>query len=119
MNEFRTVVQDFIEYSPLRHVFFSRHRWLTVAFSLVMAAALGIGIGWLIVEAGVLPVAALLAGFGYVLWSMYNIEIAYWGVIGIVTLLLLPLCPLISALCPLSLIWRWSCCFSSGLCRSY
>jgi len=87
MNEFRTVVQDFIEYSPLRHVFFSRHRWLTVAFSLVMAAALGIGIGWLIVEAGVLPVAALLAGFGYVLWSMYNIEIAYWGVIGIVTLL--------------------------------
>jgi hypothetical protein len=60
----------------------------------------GGGGGWLIVEIDALPVLVLLAGLGYAVWVLQNIEIAYLGVIGIIVLLPLPPFPSIWDLLP-------------------
>ena len=83
----RTTVQDLVEDSPLRWVIFTRHVWLPVILATLLAIGIGIGGGWLLAEVGVIPVAALVIGVGYFAWILQNIEIAYLGVIGVVTLL--------------------------------
>jgi O-antigen ligase len=60
---------------------------LAFAFATVVALVVGWGAGWLIVELGPLPVAVLVAAGGVALWMVRDIEVAYWAVIGIVTLL--------------------------------
>lgn len=87
MINWRTTVQDLVEDTPLRSVIFTRHVWLTVILAACLAIGVGIGGGWLLAEVGVIPVAALVIGLGYFAWMLQNIEIAYLGVIGIVTLL--------------------------------
>ena len=72
---------------PLKWILHSRHRWLTTAFTLLLIAAGGLGGSWLLAEFGILPLAALLVVLGYALLALRNIEVAYWGVIGLVTLL--------------------------------
>ncbi|NBD36287.1 MAG: hypothetical protein GVY30_09875 [Chloroflexi bacterium] len=83
----RTTVQDLVEDSPLRWVIFTRHVWLPVILATLLAIGIGIGGGWLLAEVGIIPVAALVIGLGYFAWILQNIEIAYLGVIGVVTLL--------------------------------
>lgn len=87
MSTLRTTLHDLIEETPLQWVLHTRHRWLAAGFALLLLAALGVSGGWLIVEAGVLPVLALALVAGYALWSLTNIAIAFWAVIGLVTLL--------------------------------
>ncbi|MFP4394627.1 MAG: O-antigen ligase family protein [Anaerolineales bacterium] len=87
MINWRTTVQDLVEDTPLRGVVFTRHVWALVILAALLTIGGGIGGGWLLAEVGVIPVAALVIGLGYFAWMLQNIEIAYLGVIGIVTLL--------------------------------
>lgn len=66
---------------------FLRQQWAVIALAALLATAGGIGGGWLIAELGPLPVIALVAALGYLVWILRNLEIAFWGVLGIVTLL--------------------------------
>ncbi|MBN1873465.1 MAG: O-antigen ligase family protein [Anaerolineae bacterium] len=87
MINWRMMIQNLLEDSPARGVFFTRYRWLLVGVMALLSVAIGIGGGWLITEVGVVLVAALVIGMGYFFWSLRDIGIAYLGVIGIVTLL--------------------------------
>ncbi len=83
----RTTVQDLLESSPLQRLFFTRHRWILLALALLILVGVAVVGGWLIVEVGALAVVILLVAFGYAVWAVYDIEVAYLGVFGIVTLL--------------------------------
>ncbi|MBN2002321.1 MAG: O-antigen ligase family protein [Anaerolineae bacterium] len=83
----RTTIQDLLESSPLRSLFFTRHRWILLSLALLMVAGVSVAGGWLIVEVGALVMVVLLIAFGYALWAVYDIEVAYLGVFGIITLL--------------------------------
>ncbi len=87
MTNWRTTVQDLIEGSPLHALLFTRQRWLLMVEAVILVVILGIAGGWFIAEVGALAVIALLVALGYFVWTLYTIEIAYLGVIGIVTLL--------------------------------
>ncbi|MBN1487294.1 MAG: O-antigen ligase family protein [Anaerolineae bacterium] len=87
MSEFRTSIQDLIEQSPLKTVLFTRHRWPGSILGALVAVLLGLGTAWLMVESNPLIVLALLLGLGYVVLCLGNLEIAYAGVIALVTLL--------------------------------
>jgi O-antigen ligase len=87
MDNWRASLHDLIELTPLRWLLHSRHGWLTPLVGLLLAAGLAVGCGWLVAEVGILPVAALLLVTGVALWMLIDIEVAYWAVIGIVTLL--------------------------------
>ncbi len=87
MSELRSSILDILEGSPLRFVFFSRHRSLIMGWGALAVALLGMLTGWLIVEGGVLLVAALFCSLGYGFWALYDIEVAYAGVIGLIALL--------------------------------
>jgi len=87
MSLLRTAVHDLIEATPLRWALHTRHRWLTVVVASLLLASLAVGGGWLIVEVGVIPMLALAVAVGYALWSLTNVEVAFWAVIGLVTLL--------------------------------
>lgn len=87
MTNWRTTIQDLLEGSALRSLFFSRRRWILIAAAALLAAGAGVGGGWLIAEVGALPVIALLVGLGLFAWMLRDIEVAYLGVIGIITLL--------------------------------
>lgn len=87
MTNWRTTIQDLLESSALRPLIFSRHRWLLVIIAALLAIGVSVGGGWLIVEVGALPVIVLLVAMGVALWMLYDIEVAYLGVIGIITLL--------------------------------
>ena len=68
-------------------LFTSRYRWLSALATLVLCAVLALGVGYLLAEFGVLIAGAGLVGLFIGLWMLRDIEIAYWGVIGIVCLL--------------------------------
>ena len=87
MENWRATIYDFIEMTPLRWMLHSRHRWLAVACALLLAALLGAGSGWLIAEAGPLVMAILALALVAGLLMVREIEVAYWAVIGVVTLL--------------------------------
>ncbi len=82
-----TPMYDFFDLVPLRWVAYTRHRWLLVLVVLLLAAALAIGFGWSLGEFGPIPTIALALACGYVALTLWKIEVAYWGVIGVVTLL--------------------------------
>jgi len=87
MTNWRTTIQDLLENGPFRPLFFSRHRWIVAGVVLLAMGVLAIGGGWLIAEIEALPVMALLAGLLCFAWMLRDIEVAYLGVTGIVTLL--------------------------------
>ncbi len=87
MDSWLTTAHDFIAATPFHWILHSRHRWLATIFTLVLIAASGSGCSWLLAEFGIIPLAALLIVGGYALLALRNIEVAYWGVIGLVTLL--------------------------------
>jgi hypothetical protein len=87
MSELRTTIQDLLEDSPLRFVFFSRHRALITGLAVLGLMLWGLFTGWLVVEGGIMLVAALFCGMGYGAWALYDIEVAYAGVMGLIALL--------------------------------
>lgn len=87
MTNWRTTIQDLLENSVLRPLIFSRHRWVLAIAAVLLAVGVSVGGGWLIVEVGALPVIALLGVMAVAFWMVYDIEVAYLGVIGIITLL--------------------------------
>jgi hypothetical protein len=87
MTNWRTTIQDLLENSVLRPLIFSRHRWVLVVVAALLAIGVSVGGGWLIVEVGALAVIVLLVAMGVAFWMLGDIEVAYLGVIGIITLL--------------------------------
>ncbi len=87
MSEWRSAAHDAIQHSPLRWVFFSRYTGLPYIVGMLFAALLAVGSGWVIARLGPLPILALLMGVAYLSITLRSLELAYWGVIGIVTLL--------------------------------
>jgi hypothetical protein len=71
----------------LYRFFTSRHRWLAALAALALCAALAVGMGYLLAEFGPLIAGVGLAGLFFGLWILRDIEVAYWGVIGVVCLL--------------------------------
>jgi len=68
------------------YLFFSRYRWLSVLAALALTVAVAVGAGYLLAEAGPLLAAAGVAALALALWMLRNVEVAYWGVIGVVCL---------------------------------
>lgn len=87
MTNWRTTIQDLLESSVLRPLVYSRYPWLAPAVILLLMASIGVGGGWVIVEIGALPVVALVAALGVFAWMVYDIEVAYLGVMGVIALL--------------------------------
>lgn len=87
MIAWRTLIQDLVENGPLKWLLFNRRRWILLMVGLGLLALVGVGSGWLIAELGPLAVAVLAAGLIYVIWVLRDLEIAYLGVIGVITLL--------------------------------
>lgn len=87
MIEWRTLVLNLVEDSPFHWLVFNCRRWFLWAVALLLLVIVGVGSGWLIAEASPLIVAVLAAGVVYVVWVLSDLEIAYIGVIGVITLL--------------------------------
>ncbi|MCU0521495.1 MAG: O-antigen ligase family protein [Anaerolineae bacterium] len=87
MIELRRLVLNLVEGSPIRWLLFNRRRWLAWAVATVLLVLGGSVGGWLIAETSPLVVAVLGAGIVYAVWVLSDLEMAYVGVIGIVSLL--------------------------------
>lgn len=87
MVEWRSLIQDFFEHSPLSGAVFNRRRWILVVLAVGLILGLAVGGGWLIAEAGPLAVVALTVALVFGLWVLRDIEIAYLGLIGVIALL--------------------------------
>ncbi|MEA3308514.1 MAG: O-antigen ligase family protein [Chloroflexota bacterium] len=87
MDSWLITAHDFITATPLHWILHSRHRWLATLFTLLLIVVSGIGGSWLLAKFGIIPLVALLLVGGYALFALRNIEVAYWGVMGLVTLL--------------------------------
>ncbi len=83
----RELVYDFLEATPLHRLWLSSHRALRVWVALLVGVAAAVLVGWLIAVLGLLPAVAVMAALTAGLWGLVRIEIAYAGVIIIVTLL--------------------------------
>jgi len=68
-------------------VFSSRRRWLSTGAVLLLCSALALGVGYLLAEVGPLIAGAAMVALFAGLWMLRDIEVAYWGVIGVVCLL--------------------------------
>ena len=79
-------IYDLLEATPLRGLLTHR-AWVRVVAAILAGGALAVGIGWLVAELGALLAFALLAAAALALWGLVNIEVAYLGVIAVVTLL--------------------------------
>ncbi len=71
----------------LYRVFASRRRWLAISATLLVCAALALGVGYLLAEFGPLVAGAGLVALLIGLWMLRTIEVAFWTVLGIVCLL--------------------------------
>ncbi|MGD2165492.1 MAG: O-antigen ligase family protein [Anaerolineae bacterium] len=71
----------------LHRIFASRYRWLSALATIVLCAALAVGVGYLLSEFGPLIAGAGMVAVFLGLWMLQDIEVAYWSVIGIVCLL--------------------------------
>jgi len=87
MSEWRVMIEDMLELGPWQRLFFSRYRWLALVPLLLLGMLAALGGGWLIVRVHPLVVFALVIGMGYLALALHNIEVAYWGMIGIIALL--------------------------------
>jgi hypothetical protein len=68
-------------------VFASRHRWLAMLATLVLCVALALGVGYLLAQFGVLVAGAGFAALFVGLWMLWDIEVAYWALLGVICLL--------------------------------
>ena len=68
-------------------IFASRHRWLSALAVLILCAGLALVAGYLLAEFGPLIAGAGLVALFLAMWMLSDIEVAYWGVIGVVCLL--------------------------------
>jgi O-antigen ligase len=88
MMPWRTLLQDWFEATPvLRSIVYTRHRWMLVLALLLILLVVGLTGGWGIAEFGALPAVALILAFGYAVWALFDLEVAYLGVFGVLTLL--------------------------------
>lgn len=79
-------IYDLLEATPLRGLLTHR-AWVRVVAAILAGGGLAVGVGWLVAELGALLAFALLAAAALALWGLVNIEVAYLGVIAVVTLL--------------------------------
>jgi len=68
-------------------IFASRYRWLSALATLVLCAALAVGVGYLLSELGPIIAGVGMTGLFLGLWMLQDIEVAYGTVIGVVCLL--------------------------------
>ncbi len=88
MIQWRTLLHDWFEVAPvLKRVVYTRHRWVLVLALLVLLVVAALGGGWVIAEFGAIPAVALILALGYAVWALFDLEIAYLGVFGVLTLL--------------------------------
>lgn len=87
MIEWRVLIQDLLESSPLRGLLYNRRRWLLLAVGVLLLILISIAAGWLIGEAGALIVAVLAMGVVYAIAVLWNLELAYIGVMAVIALL--------------------------------
>jgi hypothetical protein len=71
----------------LYRIFASRHRWLSALAALTLCAGLALAAGYLLAEFGAIIAGAGLIAMFLGLWMLRDIEVAYWGVIGVICLL--------------------------------
>lgn len=71
----------------LYRIFLSRSRWLSALAALFLCAALALGVGFVLAEFGPLIAAAAMVGLFVGVWTLRDIDVAYYSVIGIVCLL--------------------------------
>ena len=62
-------------------------RGLAIAAAVLLCAVLAVGVGYALAHVGPLVTGVLLAGLFVGLWMLRDIEVAYWGVIGVIVLL--------------------------------
>lgn len=87
LDDWRIYAHDFVEATPLRWCFHNRRRWLGLGVTLLLAALAAVASGWLLAQVGPLVVLLLALALGLALWMLRNIEVAFWGIIGIIALL--------------------------------
>ncbi len=66
---------------------FAANKLLSTLAAMVLCAMLAAGVGYLLAEFGVLISVAAFIALCVGLWMLRDIEVAYWGVIGVVCLL--------------------------------
>jgi len=71
----------------LYRIFASRHRWLSALATVLLCAALAVGVGFLLSQLGPLIAGAGIAGLFLAVWMLRDIEVAYWTVLGVICLL--------------------------------
>ncbi|MBN1247169.1 MAG: O-antigen ligase family protein [Anaerolineae bacterium] len=71
----------------MRGLLFNRRRWLLWAVAVVIVGLGGSAIGWLLAEAGVVIVAALVAALVAAVMMLKDMETAYVAVIAVISLL--------------------------------
>jgi hypothetical protein len=71
----------------IRRIFASRHRWLAVLSALALTVAVAVGVGYLLAEVGPLYATVGVVALIAALLVLRDIELAFWGVIGVVCLL--------------------------------
>lgn len=86
MIEWRSVIQDMFEGSPLRWLLYNRRRWVLWAVSVLFLALIGGVTGWLLAEVGVIAVAALVAALIATVMMLRDLDVAYVAVIGVIAL---------------------------------
>ncbi len=87
MNDGLELIYDLMEATPLRFLFLTHRRWIRVLLAVLFGGLLALGVGWLVAEVGALLALIVLLGLGVALWGLLNVEVAYLGVIAVVTLL--------------------------------
>lgn len=85
--QWRSLIQDLLEGTPLRGVLYNRRRWTLWALAGLLVAAGGVAAGWLLAEVGVIAVAALVAALIAGVMMLQDMEVAYVGVIGVIAFL--------------------------------
>jgi len=71
----------------VRRIVYTRHRWILLLTSLSLLLAAGLGGGWAIAEFGAILAVALIIALSYAVWALFDLDIAYLGVFGVLTLL--------------------------------
>jgi O-antigen ligase len=88
MIQWRTLLQNWLEGIPVvRRIVYTRHRWILLLTSLSLLLTAGLGGGWAIAEFGAIPAVALIVALSYAVWALFDLDVAYLGVFGILTLL--------------------------------
>jgi polysaccharide biosynthesis protein PslJ len=87
MIAWRTLIQDLLEGSPLGRLYFNRRRWVFFSVALLVLLIVTVSSGWLIAELGPLAVGVIVLGLVYTVWVLFDLEMAYIGVVGVIALL--------------------------------